>query len=381
METMMTHEGMGVVAGVDAHTDEHHAAVLDAQGRLLATAAFPTTAAGYVRLIAWLRAHGRIDRIGVESTGAFAAGLVRELVTCGITVVEVNQPHPHARHRLGKSDPIDAELAARAALSGTAKAVPKDTAGIVEAIRQLSVTRQSALKARTAALQQLDDPIITAPHELRGELRAGRTLRARAASCLKLRPDKSRLQEPAQAAKLALRSLARRIRELEREIAELDHELEQLVWQAAPRTVGLFGVGTQSASQLLVTAGQNIGRLHSEAAFAKICGAAPIQASSGRTSRHRLDFGGDRQANRALHMIAVCRLRHCQRTQAYAAKREAEGLSRREILRCLKRYIARETYQSLRTDLEGLEQPPRRPPRPVTINCGAGLIGISRRRP
>ena len=350
----MTDQRGVVVAGVDAHTDEHHVAVVDVQGRLLGAAAFPTTGKGYARLISWVRGHGEIDRIGIESTGAYAAGLVRALVADGLTVIEVNQPHPHARQRLGKSDPIDAELAARAVLSGTATAVPKKTSGIVEAIRQLSVARAGALKARTAALQQLDDLLITAPDGLRGELRRGRTLKARAALCLQLRPDVERIHEPAQAAKLALRSLARRVRELDREIAELDRQLEQLVSAAAPRTVDLFGVGTQSASQLLVTAGQNIDRLRSEAAFAKICGAAPIQASSGRTKRHRLDYGDDRQANRALHMIAVCRLRHCQRTRAYAAKRTADGLNRREILRCLKRYIARETYHTLRADMEAL---------------------------
>jgi transposase len=350
----MTDQRGAVVAGVDAHTDEHHVAVVDVQGRLLGAAAFPTTAEGYALLISWLRRHGRIDRVGVESTGAYAAGLVRELLVNGIRVVEVNQPHPHARQRLGKSDPIDAELAARAALSGTAAAVPKQTSGIVEAIRQLSVARAGALKARTAALQQLDDLVITAPEQLRGQLRHGRTLKARASLCLNLRPDNNRLHEPLQAAKLALRSLARRVRDLDREIVELDQKLEQLVTAAAPRTVQLFGVGTQSASQLLLTAGQNIDRLKGEAAFAKICGAAPIQASSGRTTRYRLDFGGDRQANRALHMIAVCRLRYCHRTQAYAARRKAEGLNRREILRCLKRYIARETYHTLRADLEAL---------------------------
>ena len=342
------------MAGVDAHTDEHHVAVVDLQGRLLGAAAFPTTAEGYTRLIRWLRGQGEIERVGVESTGAYAAGLVRALRANRIRVVEVNQPHPHARQRLGKSDPIDAELAARAALSGTATAVPKQTSGVVEAIRQLGVARNGALKARTAALQQLDDLIITAPEQLRSELRRGRTLKARAALCLHLRPDSDRLHEPAQAAKLALRSLARRARELEREITELDQQLERLVALAAPRTVQLFAVGTQSASQLLVTAGENIERLRSEAAFARICGAAPIPASSGRTTRHRLDYGGDRQANRALHMIAVCRLRHCDRTRAYATKRTADGLNRREILRCLKRYIARETYYALRADLEAL---------------------------
>jgi transposase len=343
-----------VVAGVDAHTDEHHVAVLDLQGRLLGVAAFPTAAVGYRQLIGWLRGHGEIERIGVESTGAYAAGLVRALAVEGIRIVEINQPHPHARQRLGKSDPIDAELAARAALAGTATAIPKQTSGIVEAIRQLAVARAGALKARTAALQQLDDLIITAPEQLRSELRRGRTLKAKAALCLHLRPDPTRLHEPLQAAKYALRSLARRVRLLDSELLQLDRQLEQLVATAAPRTVKLFGVGTQGAGQLLVTAGQNIERLHGEAAFAKLCAAAPIQASSGRTHRHRLDYGGDRQANRALHMIAVCRLRHDPRTRAYADRRRAEGLNRREILRCLKRYIARETYHTLRADLETL---------------------------
>jgi transposase len=218
----MTDRRGAVVAGVDAHTDEHHVAVLDQQGRLLGASAFPTTAAGYSRLIAWLRRQGPVDRVGVESTGAYAAGLVRALLASGIRVVEVNQPHPHSRQRLGKSDPIDAELAARAALSRTATAVPKQTGGIVEGIRQLSVARAGALKARTAALQQLDDLVITAPEQLRSELRHGRTLKARAALCLHLRPDMTRLQEPLQAGKLALRSLARRVRALDHEILELD---------------------------------------------------------------------------------------------------------------------------------------------------------------
>ena len=187
-------------------------------------------------------------------------------------------------------------------------------------------------------------------------LQRGGTLKARSALCAKLRPDLKRIHDPGQAAKLALRSLARRVRDLDREIVELDRQLEQLVRAAAPRTVELFGVGTQGASQLLITAGQNIDRLKGEAAFAKICGAAPIQASSGRTTRHRLDYGGDRQANRALHMIAVCRLRHCDRTRTYAERRTADGLNRREILRRLKRYITRETYHTLHADLAALNE-------------------------
>ena len=376
----MTDGSRRVIAGVDAHTDEHHAAVLDEGGRLLGTAAFPTTREGYEQLIAWVAGHGVIDRIGVESTGSFAAGLVRALAQKAIVTVEVNQPHAHTRHRRGKSDPIDAELAARAVLSAVASAIPKHTAGIVEAIRQLSVTRDSAVKARSAALNQLENLIITAPDELRAALTQRKTLPGKATLCLKLRPDLTRLREPAQAAKLALRSLARRIRDLDLEIKELDRQLDQLTRTAAPRTTRLLGVGTVHTSQLLVTAGQNIDRLRGEAAFARICAAAPIPASSGRTIRHRLDRGGDRQANKTLHMIAVCRLRHCPRTRAYAARRTAEGLSKRDIIRCLKRYIARELYHSLRADLTSLLPPPTPPRHPTTIACGAGPTGISRRR-
>jgi transposase len=346
-----------VVAGVDAHADTHQVAVLDLAGRLLANAQFPATAAGYRELLDWIESHGAIERVGVESTGSFAAALVRFLRARGVKLVEVNQPHPHARYRRGKSDPLDAELAARAALSGTASAIPKHSGGIVEAIRQLALARASGIKARSAALHQLDDLIITAPAPLRSALDKRKTLRGKATLCLKLRPDSSRLHEPLQACKLALRSLARRIRELDGEIDELDRRLRPLVATAAPQTTALLGVGTQHAAQLLVTAGQNIDRLKSEAAFARICAAAPIPASSGRTTRHRLDPGGDRQANRALHLIAVCRLRYCPRTRAYAQRRTRDGLSKRDVIRCLKRYIAREIYRTLRTDLATLSTP------------------------
>ena len=264
-------------------------------------------------------------------------------------------------------------------LSAVASAIPKHTAGIVEAIRQLAVTRASAVKARSAALNQLENLIITAPDELRVELARRKTLSGKATLCRKLRPDLARLGEPAQAAKLALRSLARRVRGLDLEITELEGQLDRLTRAAAPRTTRLLGVGTVHTSQLLITAGENIDRLRSEAAFARICAAAPIPASSGRTIRHRLDRGGDRRANKTLHMIAVCRLRHCPRTRAYAARRTAEGLSKRDIIRCLKRYIARELYHSLRADLTSLA-PPTPPSRAITITCAARPTGTSKRR-
>jgi transposase len=370
-----------VIGGVDAHTDAHVAAALDRRGHLLGTKSFATTPAGYRQLRLWLESFGRVALVGVESTGAYAAGLVRELRAASIRVAEVNRPHAHTRRRRGKNDPIDAEMAARHALSGSAHVEPKATDGIVEAIRQLRLARHSAVKARSAALCQLSEMTVTVPDELREQLRTRRTTQGRATLCRRLRPDSTRLHEPDQAARLALRSIGRRIAELDQEIAKLDDALKPLVATAAPRTTSLLAISTGHAGQLLVTAGENIERLRSDGAFAALCGASPIPASSGRTNRHRLNYGGDRDANRALHMIAVCRLRYCLKTKAYAERRAAEGKTKNEIIRCLKRYIAREVFNALRDDLADVARRPPAATTAITIHCGAGPIGRTRRRP
>jgi transposase len=343
-----------VIGGVDSHADTHHAAALDDRGCLLGSKPFAVSAAGYQELLAWLASFGPIDRVGVESTGSYAAGLTRHLAGAGVRVLEVNQPHAHTRRRRGKTDAIDAEMAARHALSLASAVTPKQTCGIVESIRQLRIPRDSAVKSRSVAMVQLGDLIRTAPSELREQLAIRSTLKGKAALCRRLRPDTDRLSEPANAAKLALRSLARRITLLDDEIAGLDRQLAPLVATAAPRTSALLGISTGHAGQLLITAGQNIDRLHSEGAFAALCGASPIPIASGKRGRYRLNPGGDRQANRALHMIAICRLRHCPKTRAYAQRRTSEGKTKREIIRCLKRYIARQTYATLRDDLRSL---------------------------
>ena len=375
----MKHQETLVVGGVDAHADSHHAAALDERGALLGTEGFATTMDGYGELFGWLSSFGKLAVVAVESTGCYAAGLVRYLRSRGVPVLEVNEPHAHARRRLGKSDPIDAELAARVALSGKADAIPKRTDGIVESIRQLRLARQSAVKARSAAMVQLRDLIVTAPQPLREQLSEPRTIRGKANLCRRLRPAMGELELPSQSARLALRSLARRIQTLDEEIDALDKQLERLVRDAAPRTTALLGISTGHAGQLLVSAGQNIERLRGESSFAALCGAGPIPASSGKTSRHRLNYGGDRDANRALHLIAVCRLRYCPRTRAYAKRRSAQGKTKPEIIRCLKRYIARQTYRTLTADLTSL-RPQQRPSRVTTIYCGAGPIGITRSR-
>ena len=340
-----------VIGGVDCHQQTHHAVALDEHGQRLGDQAFAATSRGYRQLLSWLQQFGGIQAVGVESTASYGAGLTRYLLEAGIRVIEVNQPHRQLRARRGKTDAIDAEGAARKVVSGEATAQPKDTTGSVESIRQLRLVRASAIKARTAALEQLGELTTTAPAELRERMGARTSLHTWATTCARLRPDVTRLEQPLEAAKLALHSLGQRILALDAEIASFDTHLTRLVSAVAPRTTALLGLGTLTTAQLLISLGQNAERIGQEAAFAHLCGVAPIPASSGKTNRHRLNTGGDRQANAALYLIAVCRLRYCQRTRAYAARRTAEGRSKREILRCLKRYIARDVYHTLRADL------------------------------
>jgi transposase len=342
-----------VIGGVDTHGRTHHAAVIDRHGRLLADAEFGAHTDGYRQLLGWLRRHGRLCSVGVEGTGTYGAGLTRFLLERGVQVLEADRPDRRTRRRRGKSDPVDAEAAARAVLAGTATALPKRRDGIVEAIRVLRGVRAGAVKARTAAINQLKAAVVTAPAAVREPLDGLSTAR-QVAACARLRPDRIQLADPAQATKAALRAVAMRILGLEQEIKLADQRLDQLVGKAAPQTLGLMAIGVEHAGQLLVTAGDNPERLRGEASFAHLCGAAPIPASSGRTQRHRLHRGGDRDANRALHLAVVVRMRYCPRTRAYVERRTKEGLSKPEIMRCVKRYLAREVYHAILADLAAL---------------------------
>jgi transposase len=342
-----------VTSGVDTHQRTHHAAALDSTGRLLGDAEFPATAAGYADLLTWLRSFGKTGTVGVEGTGSYGAGLARYLTAQRVRVVEVDRPDRKMRRGKGKSDPLDAIAAARAALSGTAAGTPKTRTGPVEAIRALRVARRGAVKARTAALNQLHGLIIAAPEPVRASL-AGLSSAALLRRCAQLAPDETRLADPAEATRAALAAVAARVTALTAEITTADRRLAPVVAKAAPRTSALFGVGPEVAAQLLTTAGDNPSRLRSEAALAHLCGAAPIPASSGNTRRHRLNRGGDRGANHALYTIALCRMRYDQRTRAYVTRRTSQGLSKKEIIRCLKRYIVREVYDALRADFTAL---------------------------
>ena len=346
-----------VTGGVDTHGQTHHAAVLDGLGRQLGEE-FPTTPAGYRSLHRWLAGHGDLEGVGVEGTGSYGAALARHQADEGVHIVEVDRPDRKARRAQGKSDPLDAYSAARAVLSGTATGEPKTRDGRVESIRALRVARSGAMKARTQAMNQFRSLLTTAPADLREQLR---TLRVTAliSTAVRLRPSAD-LDDPLQATKTALRRIARRHEHLSLEIAEADDELRELTADAAPRLLQLHGVGPEVAAQLLITAGDNPGRLRSESAFAHLCGVAPVPASSGRITRHRLNRAGDRQANKALYTVVVVRLRWDERTREYTRRRIAQGLSKPEIIRCLKRYVAREVFAALQPQ-HGEEPAPQHP--------------------
>jgi transposase len=342
--TMAHQQRPRVTVGVDTHLDLHVAHAKDQLGRRMETVSIPTTPAGYQDLLAWARGLGEVQAWGVEGTGCYGAALARFLAAQGQVVLEVNRPDRQTRRRRGKSDPVDAEAAARSVQAGEATTLPKAGTATVEMIRSLRVARATAIKARTQAINALKALLVTAPAALREQLR-GRSAARLVRQAAGLQPGP--LATPTAAAKLALRCLAERYQLLSAEVATLDTELDRLTAKAAPGLVALFGVGPDSAGALLVAAGDNPGRLRSDAAFSMLCGASPIQASSGKTIRHRLNRGGDRQANAALHRIVVVRLRWHQPTRDYMARRLTEGKSKAEIIRCLKRYVAREVFAVL----------------------------------
>ena len=293
-----------------------------------------------------MRSFGDIARIGVEGTGSYGAGITRHLADAGIEVLEVDRPDRSDRRRKGKDDDLDAISAARAGLRRQRTSTPKSKDGAVESLRVLRVTRGTAVRARRNALQLLRMTIVSAPEEIRDQVRSLTRMQL-IRTCAAWRPDLTDAADPASATRIALKSLARRILELGDEIAMLDDLIEPIVTGLAPQLLARPGIGIEIAGQLLVTAGDNHQRLRTEAGFAMLCGVAPLPASSGMTQRHRLNRGGDRQANSALHLAVISRIRIEERTQAYVARKTAEGHSKLEIIRCLHRYLAREVYYLL----------------------------------
>lgn len=336
-----------VVGGVDTHKDLHVAAVVDERDVVLETRSFATTRQGYRQLLAWMRAFGTLERVGIEATGSYGAGLLCFLAKAGVEVLEVTTPDKLDRRRRGKNDDLDAQNAAHAAFAGRRTVTPRSRDGMVESLRVLKACRKTAVAARRVALQMIQNTIVCAPEALRDALRSMtrmqlvRTLAA-------WRPDPTAYRNVEAAYRIGLRSLARRYLELHDEIGDLDTMIAGLVEDLAPNLIARNSIGHVGAAQLLLTAGDNPERLRSEASFAALCGVSPVPASSGKVVRHRLNRGGDRAANSALHIIAIGRLRTDQRTKDYVAKRIAEGHSKLDAIRALKRYIAREVFTLIR---------------------------------
>lgn len=340
----MTKESFSVFGGVDTHKDVHVAAVVDERGKILDTASFDANSKGYVALRQWLESFGTLAKVGVEGTGSYGSGLATHLARHAIEVVEVNRPNRQMRRQRGKSDPVDAEAAARAALNGEASVVPKRHDDMVESIRVLRIAFCSARDTRTRLALQIRDLIVTAPAQLRESTPVSTADRVR--HCAGFRPKDPR--DPGEATRLALKRLARRHQELTAEMAELHQILDELTMEANPALRAAKGVGVDVAGILLVAAGSNCFRLRSESAFAAMCGVSPVQASSGQINRHRLNRSGNRQANNALWRMAMVRLAYDEETKNYLAKRTAQGKTKRDVTRCLKRHIAREVYWLLK---------------------------------
>ncbi len=336
---------VGVTGGVDTHADTHVAAAVDHNGGLLGVESFGADEVGFESLLGWLTGFGPVTRVGVEGTGSWGVGLTRFMAAAGIEVIEVDRPNRQTRRRVGKSDPTDAVSAARAALSGTATVTPKSRDGQVEEMRVLLVVRRSAREQRIQSLNQLRHLVFTAPEEIRVRFK-DRPKTGLVSEAANMRPRKG--SDPiAYRTNQVIRNLAKRIQSLNTEMRTIDETLRLLIEEKAPGLVALHGVGTDTAASLLVAAGDNPERLKSERSWAHLCGVTPIPASSGKVTRLRLNRGGDRQANAALYRIVLTRMSSHPETRIYVTRRRAEGLSTPEIMRCLKRYVARQTFKQL----------------------------------
>jgi transposase len=334
-----------ITGGVDTHADMHVAAALDPVGGLLGVEEFQVTPAGYARLLEWLGGFGTVCLVGIEGTGSYGAGLSRHITNAGVRVAGAGRSDRQDRRRAGKSDPLDAVSAARAAQSGRARGAPKGRDGAVEAIRALMVAKRSARSERIQTINQARSLVHTGPDDLRARF-TGHTTVALVAGLASLRPRPG--STIGYATRLALREAGRRAEFPGAQLERPGELIVPLVTAHAPRLLALYGVGPDTAALLLIAAGDHPERLRSEATWAHLCAAAPIPASSGKVTRHRLNPGGDRQANHALWRIVVTRMSSHPPTRVYVERRSKEGLSKKEIIRCLKRYVAREVYPCLR---------------------------------
>jgi transposase len=331
-----------IIIGIDTHKEAHAAVAINGLGARLGAMTLLASSRGYHEMESWAQSLGPVRAFGIEGTGSYGAGLARFLQERGHNVIEVNRPNRQIRHQHGKNDPLDAENAARAVLSGQARAAPKSGTSSVEMIRHLKVARDTAVKSRTQAMVTLKTIIVNAPAALRESLDGLTGKMTLIRHLAALRPGA--MTSPTASAKATLRALARRWLMLDAEIKSHDADLDALTTACAPTLKEAHGMSTGTAAEMLILVGDNPERIRSEAAFAKLCGACPIPASSGKTSRHRLNRGGHRQANAALYRVVIIRMRSHPPTLDYVRRRTAEGKGKMEIIRCLKRFVAREIF-------------------------------------
>lgn len=334
-----------IIIGVDTHKSNHIAVAINTQGARLGSTTIPTNRQGYCDLENWAAGFGKIKAFGIEGSGSYGAGLSRDLLAKGYVVLDVMRPNRQIRYLQGKSDSLDAEGAARSVLNGQATAQAKTQTGSSEMIRHLKIARDSAVKAKSQAMITLKTLIINAPTELRDTLDQIKGPISLVRHIAALRPGK--ISSPTASAKAAMRAIARRWLTLHEEIRDHEQELEVMVQERAPELMASHGISTMTVAEMLILLGDNPQRIKSEAALAKMCGVCPIPASSGKTHRMRLNRGGNRQANAAIYRVAIVRMRGHEPTKTYARRRTAEGKTRREIVRCIKRYIVREIYRNL----------------------------------
>ncbi|WP_199222447.1 IS110 family transposase [Corynebacterium yudongzhengii] len=354
-ETITTAQPVAI--GIDTHKDTHHVAVITTMGEPVEDFTIPATAAGYTKAIAAIGIYDSVEAVGIECTGTYGANITKAFLEAGYLVYEVNRPNRFARRRQGKTDQFDAYHAAEAVLSHRTTAIAKARNGFVEALRPLHAFRRLAVKNRSAELNHLQALLVSAPENIKAAyqpLSAAQRLKALVDA------DPSSFTDTIeQEAMYVLKLAAERIQRAHAEIKDLEKRITNLLRQYTPQLLDIYGAGPDTIAQLLLTVGDNPERFYSEAGFAALTGVCPIPASSGRTNRHRLNRGGDRQANRALHTTTLVRMRHDQRTKDYVARRTAEGKTTKEIQRCLKRAIAREMFREIRDALNQLNNHPQ----------------------
>lgn len=361
-----------IYAGVDTHTDTHTVALVDEYGKPFGTGTFPTSPEGYEALIGMLPGPAEVAAIGVEGTNSFGAALARRLTAAGYEVREVLRPKRSVRRRDGKSDPIDAVTAARSVLADDDAGTPKSSDGWVEALRNLNAERSRLVSAMTMLSNSTQGLLVTAPEPIRERYRGIRSeaRMTRLASC---RPAGGLVER---GVLTALKAAGKAWKALKEQTDVLERAMRAILEEHARPLLDIYRASTVVAATLAIVAGDNPERIRGEAVFAKLCGVCPLPASSGRTNRHRLNRGGNRQGNMALHRIAIVRLRHHQPTRDYMARKTGEGKSKLEVIRCLKRFIAREACRALiaaRAGDPGRETPRERGARLRELRLSRGL--------